>query len=189
MPQYVAQAFFASDDGGWSESYYMLSPVLATAQGQFGQIMSYRLGLLCGDNDLVYSRLSDVAIRGDAIPSGVAPAGGTYSVSTVKSQSGYAALLYQEQATAAHRASRWIRQLPSDCFANGDWSPTTLFISTFASFRTTVLADTVMRSQIVPHTVPATYNYLALTDLIFRYLGSRRLGRPFGSPRGRRLIR
>jgi hypothetical protein len=150
-------------------------------------INNFRSGMCPANIHFDFVRVSDMFIRGDsAIAIPLAPTG-TYTVPVGKvNLPPDAALVLRCEATPLRRSFRYLHGLTSNDTVGNVWSPTAGMIAALTSYLTFINTNTVQR-HIVSRS-PLNVVDTAWTNFIEQQVNSRKVGRPFGLPRGRRLI-
>lgn len=190
-PLLVGTLFFNCRGFGWSESYPLIATTYAQAGAAIAAILTARLNMLATDVTCVYGRVSDLNVRGDSSPVTILNGGvGTYPgpAGTITGDSNTVELI-RFQATNFHRSVKPVRALPSDCFINTTPTLTAAFVNAQAIWGNLVEADCSIATRIKPTpAAPPYYTFTAITSWTGERFSHRKVGRPFGFVRGRRLI-
>lgn len=187
MPfQPIAQVFFESGNWpgyGWSEIYYPFGVTYDSALTAISPVISARVAILPGDCIYTYLRISDVNVRGDAyvVPRHIA---GTWE--SGGSLFPDVALMIRQEATPLYRSNRYLRTVPSDQITDGVLTITPAYNTLLTAYYTEIIANTQHARRTSP--VPPKLTESNITACVLRGIHSRKTGRPFGLPRGRRLI-
>jgi len=188
MGQFVGQIFWNSETTelscGWSEVYWMQGTDYNTCMTQLVAILAAERPIRPAQVTAVYLRVSDITLRGDAYSQVISEAG-TWANTAHAAQPTIALLIQMTSATFFSRYRYW-HGIPDDQFNLGLWEPTGPWSTAFAAYRTALMNNTFMKLRNPPITGPETY--IPIANLIPQKAVSHRVGRPFGAPRGRRLI-
>jgi hypothetical protein len=188
MAQMVVQVFYnwadpgAGRAGGWSEVYYPIAATYADAQSWYTGFQTKRLPTLSDDVNIVYVRISDNSVKGDAAI--LAPdASGTYAGKTDFPD---LCLLLRWHNPAFFHSNHYLHGLPEDCHAGAHYTPTgpyaAALLAMFAYINITLYF--VQKNPAPPPKKILT----ALDGIDIVRITSRKIGRPFGDFRGRLLI-
>lgn len=184
--------FINGGNFGWSEVYPMNVADYPTAVTNMTTTLTKRLALLVSDLAVVGMRISDSDVKGDSYPTGLTfPQVGTFAVAPADATYNADLAIRAEFVGAlTQRSQRWIRGLPKSQVSNvGAYAPTGPFTTALTSYLAQVLS-TCAAAHRIPGAVTAPFytftNYSGYT--LVGNLLSRKLGRPFGLSRGRRLV-
>lgn len=184
--------FFNFSATGGSEVYPMVVADYAAALVKLNQIIVNRLATLVSDVELLYARISDSDVKGDSYPTGISfPQPGTFAVAPADNTYNDAlALRVQFNAAVTQRGQRWIRFLPKSQVSNvGVYTPTGPFTAALATHLDYVKNNCSAAHRIPGAIVPPFYTFTPYTGYtITGDLTGRKIGRPFGERRGRRLV-
>lgn len=189
MPNYFATAFINFDNVGWAEVYPLKLANTSALITQWNAIITARLPLLGTDAQIVGDRLSDSDVKGDSIPSGIVyPKPGTGG-SVCFPQFDIGLRIKVTDATFIHRGNRWYRGIPTADFTGGAFVPTTGFNTALAAFEVALTGSVLcIANKIKGAIAPPFYNFIQVTQFFPPIDGKKNTGRPFGLPRGRRLV-
>jgi hypothetical protein len=192
-PPWIGSVFYQSWEGqGFSEVYYVNGANAGAALTNLGTIISNRKALFTKANFVKFYRVSDGTIRGDTtvqpLPSGtLGTYGGDAPPGTGDTNQ---ALKLRVQCADSRFFMRYLHLIPLDnIVASGlvfttEWNTAwTAYVNGLKSLTVGMFAPNRSGDpggQAVQKTV---------TDVISFGLTTRRTGRPFGSPRGRSVIR
>jgi hypothetical protein len=138
------------------------------------------------------ARLSNVDVKGDSIPlpSILIPDAGTFGA--LPGDATYdqpLALRIAVKAGTLKRGMRWLRALPkSQISAAGDYSPTAPFTAALNTYLSDLENLCSIATKIKGAIAPPFYTFTVITSAIQAGAEPRKIGRPFGQPRGRRQV-
>lgn len=195
MPRFFGKLFFSGRSFGtfgacgWSEVYGIDAANYSAAQGVLSPILTARLNLLAVDASFTYGVISDTDIKGDSYWSGITPPHlGTY-VGVATTYNPEVALRTKFYAGASKRSARFIRCVPFDeAGPNGEYAPAGPWAANLATYLNLVQTTTEMFHRIAGAVAPPFYSDTPYTGYAIVNNERRAIGRPFGSPRGRRLV-
>lgn len=190
MGQFRGTLFFVGGQSGWTENYYVKGAMASEASASLLAILAPRLALLHSACGVVGAHVSDTTIRGDAVQVIFEYQPGTYVDAT-----GYLdldlALLVKWSAGNFNRCKTFLHALGNHNFSFGKYTPVVGTDALVFAYEDAVSLNAVARQLKYPHAVPPTpadYEYLAiLTGTTNANIARRKVGRPSGLPRGRRL--
>jgi hypothetical protein len=179
---------------GASELYPLVATSYAQGLTDLATLATSRKSLLAPDCTLAGALLSDGDVRGDSYPLGAQitiPSPGTYT--TTPPASTYAApnvaLRNLVSSGPLKRGTRWMHFIPFDQFSgSGGYTPITPWATNLGQFYTFLSTLTAIATR-APGSEPPAWTFSAVNAVMSNSVATRRLGRPFGLPRGRRLIR
>jgi hypothetical protein len=176
-----------SDNQGWSESHYIIASDINSAQTQLGTLVSARLALLGIDSQILYARVSDEAIKGDSLLTTVSlPAPGTWVPASGSARvSADVGLLIQEFASSTKKNHFFLRDLDSGTVHGTDYLAPSGWVTNLTAYFAVLSGSWAVRT-ILSHGPPKTYTYTAINTCRVVGVRSRKPGRPFGLPVGRR---
>lgn len=177
---YEAQA-----QGGWSEGYWIVAAGYPEAAATCDSINTLRMGLTIAEIHSFRIRVSDPTIRGDAYLFTPTAENGTYPSDPGIAPIG-AALLLRQSAASLYFANRFLRALPQSCVSNGIYAPFPGFVTALTAYMNALQGQTYIRAKPKPGGGPL--QPFPVDDVLQEGLRIRKVGRPFGLPRGRVLI-
>lgn len=172
---------------GWSEVYYLQQASIDTAATVALDVLAARLACLSVDCQFAFGKVSDVSVLRDsqAIEIAFSP-DGTYGTTDSTMPPDTAALVTLFASSTVKNHKFWHGLQDTD-FVNGQWTPTSAFLTAFAAWNTSTSGVLFCRHRLTPPPA-ATYEYvLNISSVLSFQTRNRKVGRPFGSPRGRRL--
>jgi hypothetical protein len=185
QPQLIAFFTTVNPECGWSEIYYPAATDIETAiSGWISHVLPARLGIMPADVNIVYIRCSDVNVKGDSILD-TSTHIGTWSGSSNVNDARLS-LLIRQRNEFNQRAMKYIHGIPTDQFTLGVYTPTTPFGTAFNVFKSAVIANCLHANK--NPTPPPKLVLSTIVDFGVVRLTTRRVGRPFGLPVGRRMI-
>jgi hypothetical protein len=187
-PPWKLTAFFndSSTNTGWSETYYINTASIVTAQTLTTSLLNARLGILTSNFKLVYGRLSRLDVKGDGIPITLAvPSPGTFTPAGGESNHPGVVLLFRESTTSGKGNTRTLRGIPEECVNAGNYAPTIAWGVLLATYFTALVADTQMRRKIA---VAPFAQFITIDNVAAQRIRVKKIGRPFGLSRGRAAI-
>jgi hypothetical protein len=190
MGQFKGTLFFVGESAGWTESYYVKGSMASEASASLLAILTPRLDILQAACGVVNATVSDTTIRGDSTP-----CISVYQPGTYVDAGGYlelnCALLIKWQAGSFNRCKTFLHGLGTKNFAFDQYAPFTGFAALLNAYMDAVALNAVVRQLKFPHAtppVPTDYEFATiLTGAPNTKIARRKIGRPFGLPRGRRL--
>lgn len=188
MPRYFGILFGSQGKYGWSEVY----PIVATDYNNCATILAtiygVRLPLMATDASLIGARISDTDVKGDSFPSGLTfPAPGTNLATVTYNPQLALRLLFS--AGALHRGSRWLRAIPdTQVSASGGYVPTAPWVILLGNYILALETSVSIATKIKGAVAPPFYTFTPITGSSLGGFERRSIGRPFGQPRGRRLV-
>lgn len=191
MPNFFGILFGRQGDDGWSEVYPITASDYAGANLTLGALRLARLAMMCADATLTADRLSDVDIKGDSYATGQEyPQLGTFTATpTPDTYNPVMALRIKLFAGTLKRGNRWARAIPNNCVsANGFYLPTSPFLTALSAYTTILQSSTSIATRIKAAVAPPFYTFTPITAATPQTLEKRDIGRPFGLPRGRRIV-
>jgi hypothetical protein len=189
MPNYKLSYFWASvDQEGWSESFYYTASDPTAAQTELDNLMTYLKPLRSSNFSIIYARISDVAIRGDSLPTTrLLPEAGTYTIPTGFQVLMANSALLIELFVSSIIKNRWfLRGLAGDKIKGREVLTSTTWDTAFSSLKTHMLAGTYLARHRLTKGPPPTYEYLPIVNIFENQATARKPGRPFAIVRGRR---
>lgn len=189
MPITAKATMFLEDDSGagWSESFYCTAANLNAAQTLIDTFIPDAMDCRPASVACVYARVSDVAVRGDSLLSTLPfPVPGTYVLPTGATQmEPGAAVLVQLFASATVKGHWFFRGGPSSILQGREFVTGTTWDAAFGLAAATLIASFQIRHKTSPGP-PPVYAYTNMTSVTPERGTTRRVGRPFGLPVGRR---
>jgi hypothetical protein len=189
MPVTAKLSMFLEDDSGagWSDNFYITGTTLAQCLTAGDLIIPNFMAVRPNTVNMIYARYSDVSIRGDSLISQVGfPFTGTYTLGAgAKQMEPGAALLVQLFASATIKGHYYLRGVSNECLSGRDYDPTTAFTTAIGSLMSALVGFVQIRHR-VSVGPPPVYNYTNLVTATPERGTTRRVGRPFGLPVGRR---
>lgn len=183
--------FFQQKQSGWSEVYPLNTASYASAAAALASIATERLELALPDVILIGSRVSDTDVKGDSSPSGISvPALGTWTAvgSEATMQTDYALRLKVFAGTAL-RSSRFVRGIPfGNLSTDGSFSPEAGYLTKLNDYIAALITNASVGTRIKGAVAPPFYAFSPITSISVLDMERRQVGRPFGQPRGRRVI-
>lgn len=193
--KFAIQLFFRQDDAGWSERYVTTATDYTGGTALLNQLLPIRLAMLPGSVRITYSRLSDLSVPGDSVVIVPADGGGNYGLLVgghLKAEDPWDALLVNLRATPFYRSRMFLRGLPDIADEEGTlFTPDTAWAGAFTSWASWIKGNCGMISYrgVVPDAGGFLHGiFNPITSVEWVRLTSRRVGRPFGLPVGRRRV-
>jgi hypothetical protein len=193
MPNYRASYYFVTKDNeGWSENLYLSAADIDTAASTAGGYISLRMAVSPNNVDMVYAKVSDMAIKGDSLivttMSGSFPFIGTWTETpTGAFLEANTALLIEILATASKKNRMFLRGLSLDVVTGREFLNPTGFNTALNAIFTWLTTNAQVATQVKPHTHPPTYTFAACVAAYLRGVTARKPGRPFALPVGRKF--
>ncbi len=174
---------------GWSESYYTEQADMGAAIPVLDTLVPLLMSLRTAQNRMLYARASDVSIRGDSQLSTLSfPYVGTYSPSLgVNAISADVGLLVQLFASSKRKNHVFMRGMSDDIITGLVFNSEPAWQASFDFLNSELTADCKTQTRISP-TNP-TKQYDNILSVFVVGVHSRKPGRPFGLPVGRRKRR
>jgi hypothetical protein len=191
MAGYKASLFLQDESGsGWSENFYITAADIDTAANTFGTTIPELMDLRPPTVKATYGRVSDITVRGDskAIATISFPVVGTYSLPAGANQiEAGVALLISLVATPTQKNHWFLRGLPSNLLQGRDKQVDATWDANFG----TVSADLVANYSVYAKSAspPPPKSLLIISSVTIIRGTTRRVGRPFALPVGRRKAR
>lgn len=190
MPVYIGTLFFKSGNYGWSENYGFSTPTAAAAAGNLGVIYLERLGMMVSDCSIIGGRVSDVDIKGDSYPVGLTfPAPGSFAVvpadKTAQSENCVRVLF---NAGPTKRGNRYVHGIPASQYTATFFTPTTPWLALLNAYITQLESICGTLTKIHGAVTPPFYDWTQYTGATDFGGDFKKVGRPFGQPRGRRAV-
>lgn len=189
-PPFMGTAFFHKGIAGWSEVYWLIQPNYAAALSALQTVVTARLGLSGPDVFADAIRVSDPFVFRDvALTVYSTPQPGTWVFATGEQTIPIEESLRLRQFAGVKPFSlRWVHGIPSGQVAGNNFVPTVPYAGSLAAYVGSLESNTVLiiRKGVVP---PGPYPAMPISAITPENIRSRRVGRPFGLFRGRRLPR
>jgi len=180
----VGTCFFTHGLNGWTEVYPLLAGGYAEASVSLGSILAARQDLLTSEVVNVFNRVSDITVRGDSKIVAGQGAGDYVPVSGDLSPDPVVLKLRQE-AGPPLRSIRYLHGVPEEVIENGIYAPTLVFENAMTAYIAAVLAGAgILKKDAGP---PVTYSVVEIAEAAVVGVWARKVGRPFGLHRGRRV--
>ena len=176
-----------SSGAGWSESFYSVDADLDTIRTNLESLVPLLMAMRPPSVSATWARVSDVTVKGDALIAGLTyPVAGTYVMgSDVTQVEPGAGLLVQLFSSAVAKGRWFLRGLPSEVMDGRDYTPGAAFSTAFDAVSGFLVGGTwVIRTK--NPSPPPDFNYPVIMNMAVIRGTTRRVGRPFGLPRGRR---
>ena len=189
MPNFKGSLFFENTEGeGFSEGYYGVFTDGPTAVTALETLADARLNMLDPAYFLVYAKVHNLATpRAVLLTSLLLPAAGTYAITSGGfNHSIFEAVLLRLMDVTGFQNRKFIHGTNTDTSHGDIYLPGGSWATALAPF----IADLVASWSVArgfSHGVPSTLT--AITSAVPERVTEHRIGRPFGAPRGRRLIR
>jgi hypothetical protein len=180
------QLFFARGPTGFSEVYYHPSNDPTVAIVDAGALSVRRLAMMTADVFNIFIRASLIGTPRTTVNQGSPsnPNPGTFVAPTSQlSQQDGTALRFTSFSGAIARAVRFLHCPPEDLIAGDVFTPTPTWTTASVSYRSFLSSNFVLK-----HKVGANFTYPTITLFSAYTLTTRHVGRPFDSPRGRRIV-
>lgn len=194
MVQFKGTIFFHAADKGWSETYWLMGPDIGTASAKLVGILDARVAMSPSAVKTDYLRVVDAGNPRISTAPNI-PAGdvqGTFVSAGGHAFTPDAAVLARAFSADNLRRSRWfIRGFPVEMVnltGAGEDNELTFpaaWTTAFGAWAAAVGAGAVMVHKTAPHTFVTTPIDHIVSSTTYHI---RRAGRPFGLPRGRRMI-
>jgi hypothetical protein len=176
------------DDEGWSENFFVTAADIVAAQTQLDALLALLLPLRSSDYTMDYARCSNVAVKGDSLPTTVTlPAPGTYTIPTneyrLEANSAVLVLIYADPTTKGH----WFcRGVTSAQIKGRELQTESTFDTAMAAVLSSLAGGSFLVRSVNTPGPPPTYIYTAVTAASVLRASARKPGRPFVRVRGRR---
>lgn len=182
-------SLFLQDESatGWSENFYIQSTDIATATAAFETLIPELMDLRPATVSGIWGRVSDLDVKGDSKQASAItfPVVGTYSPPGGETQSEPSTALLVSLVSSATEKNRWfLRGISSNLVEGRSKVPETAWDANFATVVTALKAS--WSTYVKNPSPPPTKMLDAITDVSIVRATTRRVGRPFASPRGRR---
>lgn len=190
MAIYQLTFFFQVGNYGWSENYPTNVATPTDAETNFGSFLTLRLATMFSDCKCVGGRISDVNVKGDSYPLIVSfPEPGTYAgTGATKTSAGQNCLRVLLNSSPVIRANRYLHGIPNNQYTTTFYTPTSDWLTLIADFMNAIVSNSGTLTKIKGAIVPPFYTYTPYTGYTEEGGDFRKVGRPFGQPRGRRQI-
>lgn len=188
---YLASFYFTTiDNEGWSENIYVQATTVDQAVTTAAGYITPRMGLSSDNVDMVYGKVSDVAIKGDSkiiLPTtGNYPFIGTWTPTPV---GGYleanTALLIELVSDPSKKNRIFLRGLSLDVVTGREFKNPTGYGAKLSALTTFLVGTCYCRNKDIAD--PSGFSYTQCTDAFFTKVTARKPGRPFSIPRGRKF--
>lgn len=191
MPIYQGVSFQVAGDAGWTNVFYLNQANAAAAMTTMQLLNTQMLGIQAASVSTLNLRVSDVTIRGDGLDAAANTPAGALAIVPPDSLAplNLAQRLLCITADNQHRVNHYIHGMRQSDITTGP-DGRTITTNTYrgllamTTFSQSLIANTVnwqKRSQ-PPVTAP-----ISVVD-VETLMSTRRVGRPFGLPRGRRRV-
>jgi hypothetical protein len=185
-PPWVSTLFFnnVTRNFGFSENYYPIGPDQATAQAAVATLLGNRLALMSNEWEVVYGRLDVPGSPRDSVPITLpGTRTGTYPIiSPALELPADSAVLITLFGSPTQKNRHFFRVISSaDMDTPNHFHPTNAWLTLFATYSVTLAG-----SFYVARNTVATNYFTALISVNVGGFTNRKMGRPFGVPRGRR---
>ena len=192
----LGQMFFKVENYGWSENYWLTKPDLDSARIDLEALVTTRLATLYlqGKPRLVYARVSQTAVKGDAQALGFMPRLGTFQVAAPDVDSDppndyNGCIMVRFETALGKHSNMYFHGVPDFRVTEESWA----FNAQVGDWKTAMLAhinsmQTLCAIRVKtspPATVPPVYDYQAIARVVPRAYTHKKLGRPFDLHRGR----
>ncbi len=187
----VGILFFDWEGTGWSEVYPLQVADYTTALAVLTTTKNLRLAMMAPDINLIGARISDTDVKGDSFPTGfLFPTTGTYvpgaGEKTFATDYALRCGLYGGPAKRSVRFVRGVSNLNID--GNGHYIPTAAWDATLDAWLNQLIASVSIATRIKGAVAPPYYAFTPILSASIQEMENRKVGRPFGLSRGRRLI-
>lgn len=191
MPFFLGQLFFQNmlRGAGWSEGHYMEHDSYDDALAALRLIGESRLPLFTDNTRITFLKVSDVAVKRDAIVDGDTTHSGLGSGSydpdpATQDTFPDVALLLRYTTMTAQWGTHYLRSIPENCIINGVYSPEATWATALATYITLVQTQTLQRIK----NADGDYEYTDINLISVVRISRRKAGRFFGllAGRGRR---
>lgn len=188
MPRFFGIVFYQQGRGGWSEVYPINAASYSAAFTLLDQANTLRLGLACADVFVAGNRISDTDVLRDSFVGTLTTNQGQFSLAP--NTSGPADETYRTlvQAGQLKRGTRHLHALPAGLFVNGTFTPSPSWTTQYNGWAANLVTNISLATKIRGAMAPPFYTFSPITATANRGNGDRKVGRPFGLPRGRRQI-
>jgi hypothetical protein len=192
MPVFLQGIAYFHDDAafpprGWSEVYNLVTTTYPQSLLDMQIIVTARLSMVPNNVHCSYIRVSDLLIRGDSTIKFPSPAIGSYILTgTNVMLPPDSALVVRMEASPLNRSFRYLHGLSSQDVNDTLWTPSAAMITAYGNWVGAASVLSLHRHKNVGP--PISYADTPWTTFIALTVNSRKVGRPFGVPRGRRLI-
>lgn len=190
MPVYQLTYFFQTGNFGWSENYPCSVSDPVAAETNFVSIKNLRLPMMPPDTNLIGGRISDVNIKGDSYPTTTGfPQPGTYSVTGgLTAADRELCVRVMMNAGPSKRGNRYLHGVPANQYTATKYAGTSDWVGLLGAFLSAILANSGTLTKIPGATAPPYFTYTPYTGYTEESGDFRKVGRPFGQPRGRRAV-
>jgi len=197
MPQFRGTMHFTDRDGiGWSESYWLQAGDHTGAANVMAPLRDRRLAMLIDTIHCVYTEVSNTdRVRDSRIvglagpteePGTYVPAAGSIPLAT------QVAILTVLEGDPAHKNRKFLHGLTSADVDGNRYTPTAGFTTAAAAYNAYLINNQFqVRVNRHPNPLPPpnfTSDYVAISIVQQTKIVTRRCGRPFGLPVGRRRV-
>jgi len=181
--------FYQLDGSGWSETWALVGIDYAAAAANLDMINTARLSFAPTKVQVIEGRISDSSVRGDSKLVNLTTAEGQWGTPLTDGPlPPDNTILFRFEAGALKRAMRQFHGVPTSQFSLGVYVPSGPYLTTLASFASTVVPLANIATKIKPTPLaPPFYTFSPYTVGFQRGIANKRVGRPFDLPRGRRL--
>jgi len=186
--RFKASLFLQDESGtGWSENFYIATTDIDAATSTFETLIPMLMDLRPATVSGIWGRVSDIDVRGDSQQAASIsfPTVGTYSPPGGETQAEPSNALLISLIGSPTQKNHWfLRGISSNLIEGRAKVVESTWDANFATVVTALKADwSVYAKNPSP---PPTKLLQAITDVSLVRATTRRVGRPFGSPRGRR---
>jgi hypothetical protein len=186
--------FVDRDGQGWSESYWLSQGDHTQAATALLVIIPLRLAMLTSDIHMVHAEVSVTDHQRDSRvvgltgptenPGTYTPAAGTVPLAT------QVAVLWEFEGDPAHKNRKFLHGWTSADVDGNRFVPSAAMQTIYAAFNAALLSQ-AFQVRVNRHANPVpppnfTYDYIPITVIRQIRVVTRRIGRPFGLPVGRR---
>lgn len=191
MPRYFGIVFYERASGvgtqpaGWSEVYPLNSSGYVSAFSALDNLNTLRLAMATADVTALASRVSDSDILRDSYVAALTTQTGTFTGAVSGDPDDTRRVKFL--ASQLKRTVRHIHALPGPLFTNGIFIPSGAWTAAETAWANAVVTNVSIATNL--HAAnPPHYTFTSITGFLDYGNGNRKVGRPFGQPRGRRSI-
>jgi hypothetical protein len=184
---FVGQLFFKDSFTGlgWSEKYWLNASGYDSAMTKLTAIRTARVALFSTQVSVIYSRVSNPSVKGDAkiVGGTIESVPGTLTA-TDQSHPSLCLLIRQEDAVGKH-ANRYLHAVPEEIQTAGVYDPDSLagWAAKIEAYDTAVTSNSVLLH--VPRGDVVTATSSAIESMITIRVSNKKVGRPFDLVRAR----
>lgn len=170
-------------NSGWSETWYINIASLSGAHTSLSLIMDSRMSLLTNKYSMVYARLSSLNVKGDGYPTTHSlPIVGTFVPATPDGGKPGDAIILRASDGAGKRNMRVLRGIPEESILDGVVNTVAPFAALLISYFVILQGNAAFRRKTA---IAPFVEFVPIAGISTGRAISKKVGRPFGLPRGR----